>query len=164
MHHFNDLLRPAAKQVVQLWIRTGLVKEPYFLQLPFIYIKGMKARIEAGKKNRKTAATCWPYLYYPENMGGRHGISPGKVCYRWIEPVVAGGIEVWKLSGNRIFILIPVAKAVGSTVVLLLSERPRLPTWFWIRPPIVGSCPERTDWTKKKKDKSKYVNLPEIRI
>lgn len=48
MHHFNDLLHPAAQEIVQFGIRTGGLEEPDPFQLPFIHIISMKTGIETG--------------------------------------------------------------------------------------------------------------------
>ena len=52
MHYFNDLLYPAAQKIIQFGIWAGGIKEPDFIQGPFIYIKSMKARIKTGLLHR----------------------------------------------------------------------------------------------------------------
>jgi hypothetical protein len=53
MHHFNDLLYPAAQKIIEFRIRPGGIEEPDPIQFPFINIKGMEALIKTGFHHRR---------------------------------------------------------------------------------------------------------------
>ena len=108
MHQLDHLFRPAGQHIIQFWVWSGGIKKSCFLQRPFISIKSMKAGIPAWLHQRwKEYRTGSCSIISQKNVCCRNRKPFWKICYRRIECIVAGWIEITKPEGNWIFILIP---------------------------------------------------------